>query len=103
MGDGEGVGSNWWFRDAAESGEPCWPTTRTSASRRPASGSRSGCVATRCPRSAYDVSGFAFAGLPGVVIGHNATLAWGLTDLGADVTDFFLSRSTRRHHPGWTA
>ena len=27
-----------------------------------------------------------------MVIGHNATLAWGLTNLGADVTDFFLER-----------
>ncbi|UNX55454.1 penicillin acylase family protein [Georgenia sp. TF02-10] len=40
----------------------------------------------------FDVAGVSFAGLPGVVIGHNADLAWGLTNLGADVTDLTLER-----------
>ncbi|WP_152192265.1 penicillin acylase family protein [Georgenia satyanarayanai] len=40
----------------------------------------------------FDVAGFDFAGMPGVIIGHNAELAWGLTNLGADVVDFFLER-----------
>ncbi|MEE6295727.1 penicillin acylase family protein [Georgenia wangjunii] len=40
----------------------------------------------------FDVAGFSFAGMPGVVIGHNADLAWGLTNLGADVVDFYLER-----------
>ena len=42
-----------------------------------------------CP---IDVSGFSFAGVPGVVIGHNADIAWGITNLGPDVSDFFLER-----------
>ena len=46
-------------------------------------------VTAACP---FDVTGFALAGLPGVVIGHNGSLAWGLTNMGADVTDFFLER-----------
>lgn len=40
----------------------------------------------------FDVSGFSFSGTPGVIIGHNDALAWGLTNMGADVTDFFLER-----------
>lgn len=40
----------------------------------------------------FDVSGFSFAGMPGVIIGRNAQLSWGLTNMGADVTDFFLER-----------
>ncbi len=40
-----------------------------------------------CP---FDVSGFGFAGMPAVVIGHNGDVAWGLTNLGADVTDLFV-------------
>ena len=40
----------------------------------------------------FDVSGFSFSGMPGVIIGHNASLAWGLTNMLADVTDFFLER-----------
>lgn len=42
-----------------------------------------------CP---FDVSGFTFAGMPGVVIGHNDRIGWGFTNLGADVTDLFLER-----------
>jgi penicillin G amidase len=42
-----------------------------------------------CP---FDVSGFGFSGLPGVVIGHNQRVAWGFTNLGPDVTDLYLER-----------
>jgi len=40
----------------------------------------------------FDVSGFSLSGIPGVVIGQNGSLAWALTSMGADVTDFFLER-----------
>ncbi|MGR2751320.1 penicillin acylase family protein [Agromyces arachidis] len=40
----------------------------------------------------YDVAGFGFAGLPGVVIGHNDRIAWGLTNLAPDVADLYLER-----------
>ncbi len=33
-------------------------------------------VSDACP---YDVAGFSLASVPGVVIGHNASIAWGLT------------------------
>ena len=49
---GEGVGSNSWVGRRARSprrASRCWPTTRTWASRRRASGSRSGCAARTCP------------------------------------------------------
>lgn len=53
-------------------------------------------IGLKCARPtdqcSFDVSGFSFAGLPGVVIGHNDQLAWGLTNTGADVTDFYLER-----------
>ena len=39
-------------------------------------------------------AGFSFAGVPGVVIGHNADIAWGFTNLGPDVSDFYLERVT---------
>lgn len=41
---------------------------------------------------AYDVSGFTFAGLPGVIVGHNDRIAWGLSNLGPDVADLYLER-----------
>jgi penicillin amidase len=40
----------------------------------------------------YNVEGFTFSGVPGVVIGHNARVAWGFTNLGADVTDLYLEK-----------
>ncbi|MFJ9664513.1 penicillin acylase family protein [Streptomyces sp. NPDC101219] len=42
----------------------------------------------------YDVTGYTFAGMPGVVIGHNADIAWGLTNSGVDVTDLYLEKIT---------
>ena len=36
-------------------------------------------VSEACP---LDVSGFTFSGVPGVIIGHNADIAWGFTNLG---------------------
>jgi penicillin G amidase len=42
----------------------------------------------------YDVSGYTFAGMPGVVIGHNQNIAWGMTNSGADVTDLYLEKLT---------
>jgi len=56
-------------------------------------------VGTACP---FDVAGFTFSGFPGVVIGHNARVAWGFTNLPADVTDLYLERvvAGRVEHDG---
>ncbi|MEZ0091561.1 penicillin acylase family protein [Streptacidiphilus sp. EB129] len=48
-------------------------------------------VSAACP---YDVTGFTFAGMPGVVIGHNQSISWGFTNLGADVQDLYLEQVT---------
>ncbi|PDP85432.1 penicillin acylase family protein [Glycomyces fuscus] len=42
-----------------------------------------------CP---FDVSGFSFSGLPGVVIGQNESIAWGFTNLNPDVMDLYVER-----------
>ncbi|SDD90178.1 penicillin acylase family protein [Auraticoccus monumenti] len=39
-----------------------------------------------------DVSGFSFAGMPGVVIGHNQSVAWGFTTPYLDTEDYVLER-----------
>ncbi len=46
-------------------------------------------VTDACP---YHNAGFSFSGVPGIVIGHNASLGWGFTNLGADVADLFVER-----------
>ncbi|MCH0562222.1 MULTISPECIES: penicillin acylase family protein [unclassified Streptomyces] len=40
----------------------------------------------------FDVAGYTFAGMPGVVIGHNKDIAWGMTNSGVDVTDLYLEK-----------
>lgn len=44
-------------------------------------------VSTACP---FDVSGFSFSGMPGVIIGKNTAIAWGFTTSYADVQDLYL-------------
>lgn len=39
-----------------------------------------------------DVVGFSFAGAPGVVIGHNNHIAWGVTNTGPDVQDLYIEK-----------
>lgn len=96
VGDGEGIGSNSWVvsGDLTDTGSPLLANDPHLSLGVPSIWAQVGlhCVETSaaCP---FDVSGFSFAGFPGVIIGHNAQLAWGITNLGADVTDFFLERT----------
>lgn len=43
----------------------------------------------QCP---FEVAGFSFAGVPGVIIGHNDKVAWGFTNTGPDVMDLFIEK-----------
>jgi len=43
-------------------------------------------VGTDCP---YDVVGVSFPGVPAIVLGHNAKIAWGATNVGPDVQDLY--------------
>jgi penicillin amidase len=42
----------------------------------------------------FDVIGATLPGVPGVLIGHNAHIAWGETNVGPDVQDLFLEKIT---------
>jgi len=37
-------------------------------------------------------TGFSFAGVPGIVAGHNQRIAWGFTNVGPDVIDLYIER-----------
>jgi penicillin G amidase len=39
-----------------------------------------------------ELVGASMAGVPGIVLGHNGTIAWGFTNTGADVQDLFVER-----------
>jgi penicillin G amidase len=40
----------------------------------------------------YHVRGMSFAGAPGVIIGHNDRIAWGVTNVNPDVEDLYIER-----------
>jgi penicillin G amidase len=46
-------------------------------------------VSDACP---MNVTGFAFSPAPGVIIGHNDHIAWGFTNVEADVQDYYMIR-----------
>ncbi|MGW9627270.1 penicillin acylase family protein [Microbacterium sp. NPDC055521] len=94
-GAGEGIGSNSWVvsGDLTESGMPLlandphlgaalpsvWYQVQLKCRK----------VSEACP---FDVGGFSFSGMPGVVIGHNAKIAWGFTNLTTDVADLYVEK-----------
>ncbi len=43
-----------------------------------------------------DVSGVALPGTPGIMIGHNQRIAWGITNLGFDVQDLYIEQIDER-------
>jgi penicillin amidase len=92
---GEGTGSNSWVvsGEYTESGKPLLANDPHLDLAAPGIWAQVGLhcnqVGAECP---FDVSGFSFSGFPGVIIGHNADISWGLTNMGADVTDFFIER-----------
>jgi len=96
-GGGDGIGSNAWVVDGDHSttGKPILANDPHLGVSVPGIWYQMGLhctkVGTACP---FDVSGFTFSGLPGVVIGHNRQVAWGFTNLGPDVVDLYLEKVT---------
>ena len=101
LGSGEGLGSNSWVVDGAHSttGKPILANDPHLGTSVPGiwypMGLHCRVVSARCP---YDVSGFTFSGLPGVVIGHNQQIAWGFTNLAADTLDLYLEKTDGRSY-----
>ena len=40
----------------------------------------------------FNVAGYTFPGVPGIVVGHNDRIAWGVTNTGPDVQDLFVEK-----------
>lgn len=40
----------------------------------------------------FDVVGFTLPGVPGIITGHNADIAWSITNLGSDAQDYYIER-----------
>ncbi|MFD3452736.1 penicillin acylase family protein [Streptomyces sp. NPDC058691] len=93
--NGNGIGSNSWVvaGDHTTTGKPLLANDPHLAPQMPSLWYQMGLhcttVSEACP---FDVAGYTFSGMPGVVIGHNQSIAWGMTNLGADVTDLYLEK-----------
>ncbi|MGL5864950.1 MAG: penicillin acylase family protein [Dermatophilaceae bacterium] len=95
VGNGEGVGSNSWVVSGSRTttGAPLLANDPHLKVGQPGVWIQNGLSCRRVgPECPMAVSGFSFAGVPGVVIGHNQQIAWGFTNLAPDVTDFYLER-----------
>lgn len=96
LGRGDGVGSNSWVVSGEHSatGSPLLANDPHLGISQPGIWAQ---VGLHCREITDDctlqTSGFGFSGVPGVVIGHNADIAWGFTNLGPDVTDLFLEQT----------
>ncbi|HSP06183.1 MAG TPA: penicillin acylase family protein [Acidobacteriota bacterium] len=92
----DGVGSNNWVVSGAltSTGKPLLANDPHLGEQMPSIWYQ---VGLHCePRTAdcdYDVTGFSFAGVPGVIIGHNNRIAWGFTNVGPDVQDLFIEKT----------
>ncbi|MBT2505521.1 penicillin acylase family protein [Streptomyces sp. ISL-98] len=93
--NGSGIGSNSWVVSGTytTTGKPLLANDPHLAPQLPSLWYQMGLhcrsVSAKCQ---YDAAGYTFSGMPGVIIGHNQDIAWGFTNLGADVTDLYLEK-----------
>ncbi|RLU94632.1 penicillin acylase family protein [Streptomyces griseocarneus] len=94
---GNGIGSNSWVVSGqyTTTGKPLLANDPHLAPQMPSLWYQMGLHCTKvgaaCP---FDVAGYTFSGMPGVIIGHNQDIAWGMTNMGADVSDLYLEKIT---------
>ncbi|MFI5994589.1 penicillin acylase family protein [Streptomyces sp. NPDC051362] len=95
--NGNGIGSNSWVVSGSHTitGKPLLANDPHLSASLPSVWYQMGlhCTALSA-KCQYDVAGYTFAGMPGVVIGHNQDIAWGMTNSGVDVTDLYLEKIT---------
>ncbi|MEO3976167.1 penicillin acylase family protein [Streptomyces sp. CAU 1734] len=93
--NGNGIGSNSWVVSGkyTTTGKPLLANDPHLAPQLPSLWYQMGLHCRKVSKDCqYDTAGFTFAGTPGVIIGHNQDIAWGFTNLGADVTDLYLEK-----------
>jgi penicillin G amidase len=92
---GVGIGSNSWVISGKRTatGKPILANDPHLAAQMPSIWYEVGLHCTpkskECP---YDVTGFSFAGMLGVIIGHNDRIAWGVTNVQSDVMDLYIEK-----------
>lgn len=94
---GGGIGSNSWVVAGSRTttGRPLLANDPHLAPSMPGIWHQIGLHCTTVgPGCPFDVAGFSFSGMPGVVIGHNADIAWGFTNLAPADLDLYLEKVT---------
>jgi penicillin G amidase len=92
---GSGIGSNNWVIAGSRTttGEPFLANDMHLGEQMPSiwyeNGLHCAVITNDCP---YDVTGYSFAGVPGVIVGHNSRIAWGFTNVGPDVLDLYIEK-----------
>ena len=88
-GAGQGIGSNCWAVAGSRTatGKPLLAGDPHLAVRNPSIWYEIGLEG-----AGYKLVGFSFAGIPGIVIGHNDRIAWSLTYAYTDTQDLFVER-----------
>lgn len=88
--DGAGIGSNSWVLSGSltGTGKPILANDPHLSPSQPGIWYQMG---LHCD-CGIEVAGFTFSGVPGVIIGHNARIAWGFTNLGPDVIDMYWEK-----------
>ncbi|GAB4477674.1 MAG: penicillin acylase family protein [Anaerolineae bacterium] len=95
LGQDEGIGSNNWAisGDLTTTGMPILANDPHLGIQMPSIwyevGLHCARVSEACP---FNVRGYTFPSMPGVVIGHNDHIAWGVTNEGYDVLDLYIER-----------
>jgi len=95
LGRGDGIGSNSWVvsGEHTTTGKPLLANDPHLGATMPGIWTQVGLHCNKfSPQCPFDVSGFSFSGLPGVIIGHNSSISWGFTNLDPDVMDLYLER-----------
>lgn len=90
-----GIGSNNWVLDGSKTttGKPLLANDPHLGIQMPSiwytNALHCNTVSDACP---FNVVGYSFAGVPGVIIGHNDFIAWGVTNVEPDVQDLFIEK-----------
>ena len=96
-GAGDGAGSNCWALAGTRTvtGKPILAGDPHLAVRNPSIWYEVGLEGP-----GYKLVGFSFAGIPGIVIGHNDRIAWSLTYAYTDTQDLFVGLERHQQDPG---
>ncbi len=94
FGGHEGVGTNSWVLAGSwtTTGKPILANDTHLGVQMPSIWYEVGLHSGDSSSGEFQVRGFSFPGYPGVIIGHNAHIAWGIGDFNDDVQDFFVER-----------